>query len=34
MVEDTMRVSEELANGGDFEKLVKTYRFRYSHVED
>ena len=41
LIEDTMRVSEELAKlkseelAGDFEELVKTYyRFRYSHVED
>ena len=34
LLEDTLRVSEGLANGGEFEELVRTYRFRYSHVED
>jgi hypothetical protein len=34
LIEDTLRISEELANGGDFEELVQTYRFRYSHIED
>ena len=34
LIEDTMRVSEELANGGDFEELVKAYRHRYSWIED
>ena len=35
LIEDTMRVSEELANGREFEKLCfEIYRSRYSHVED
>lgn len=34
LMEDTLRVSEGLASGGDLEELVRTYRFRYSHVED
>ncbi|MDJ0589994.1 MAG: hypothetical protein QNJ72_08375 [Pleurocapsa sp. MO_226.B13] len=32
--EDTARVHVGLKNGGDFEELVKTYRFEYSHIED
>ena len=35
LIPDTLRVSEELANGGEFEKLCfEIYRSSYSHLED
>lgn len=35
LIPDTLRVSKELANGGEFEQLCsEIYRASYSHVED
>ena len=34
LLEDTLRVSEGLANGGELGEPVRTYGLRYSHAED